>query len=57
MAEKYGTTTEQFLDDSKKGVGKVSDSDAVKWAEQCEALAVWQDKQADFEALYLRMKK
>jgi hypothetical protein len=57
MEQKYGTTTEQFLDDSKNGAGKISGDDAAKWAGNCKALTVWQGKQAEFEALYLRMKK
>jgi hypothetical protein len=57
MQQKYGITTAQFLDDLKNAAGKISDDDAAKWAVNCEALNVWQDKQADFEALYLRMKK
>jgi hypothetical protein len=57
MEQKYGITTEQFLDDSKNGTGKVSGGDDGKWSENYEALKVWQDKQAEFEALYLRMKK
>jgi len=57
IEQKYGIPAEQFLVDSKNSAGRVSGGDAVKWAEQCAALAVWQDKQADFEALYQRMKK
>jgi len=57
LEQKYGTTAEQFLDDLKNGAGRVSAADAEKWAGNCEALKVWQDKQAEFEALYLRMKK
>jgi len=57
LEQKYGTTAEQFLDDLKNAAGRVSGGDAEKWAENCKALNVWQDKQAAFEALYLRMKK
>ena len=57
MEQKYGITTEQFLNDPKNAAGKVSDGDAGKWTENCTALKVWQDKHVDFEALYLRMKK
>jgi len=57
MEQKYGISTEQFLDDLKNGAGIVSGGDAGKWVEHCKALKVWQDKQVDFEALYLRMKK
>ena len=57
MEQKYGITAEQFLDDLKNGAGIVSGDAASKWTENCEALKVWRDKQVDFEALYLRMKK
>jgi hypothetical protein len=57
MEQTYGITTGQFLDDLKNGTGRVSGGDAGKWSENYKALKVWQDKQAEFEALYLRMKK
>ena len=57
MEEKYGVTTEQFLYNLGKGAGTVSDGDADKWLENCEALTVWRGRQEDFEALYQRLKK
>ena len=57
MEHEYGITTEQFLDDLKNESNPVSGSDASKWVENCEALKVWQDRQVDIEALYLRLKK
>jgi hypothetical protein len=57
MEQKYAITTAQFLDDLKNAAGKISGDDAATWAGNCEALNVWQGKQAEFEALYQRMKK
>jgi hypothetical protein len=57
MEQKYGVTTEQFLNNLEKGAGIVSDGDAAKWIENCTALTGWRDKQEEFEALYLRLKK
>jgi hypothetical protein len=57
MEQKYGITTEQFLNNPKNVAGKVSADDAGKWTDNCAALKVWQDKHLDFESLYLRMKK
>jgi hypothetical protein len=57
MEQKYGVTTEQFLNNLEKGAGIVSGGDAGKWLENCAALTVWRDRQEDFEALYLRLKK
>ena len=57
MEQKYGVTTEQFLKNPGKSAAAISDSDAGRWTENCTALTGWRDKQQEFEALYLRLKK
>jgi hypothetical protein len=56
LEEKSGVTTAQFLEGIQSGSDAVSGGDAVKWAETCDELKVWETKQKEFEALQRAMK-